>query len=899
MSTAASFGTTSPATTRVPTLNQPRNYTTPVSSAWGAVAAVPPQVESSLPQTWSTAAEGVIGSGSPAVVVAFNVTTPYTYDTPVRATATYIVPTYALRLSFLAAYTVRVVLVRTSGPSIRNVRAIAYGDSSLSFRNFALRSPNTTACANNAGNLSTTCNVASIAQDFAFDLFVNAPAYYDFPVVVTLHVRSSNAVAREAKLRFVREVRLDDPPLVLAASPPRGGKPAAVDPQRMPTADWPRAANATPAAPFTPVPNAPAQPPAANFALAGIFGGDGVSCGSELTVLLITTIVCIIVAAVWLVRAAFVRTSDRSAVNKAPAATRSQLKVLATTHGYLGALAPCHVFCGVEHTALLYAHLLALYCVCALFVNSFGDVVIAGGWGRIALAGFATASAAGLAPLLNRAFVTYSIVDKRALRATTDSDAHDPRDLSNFGVQGDGGAVSGVKNVGVGKATVASLDAIGFEKPARVVASHGFVGVTGGPSTPDADDGGAVQGLFDIDAWDDANMATPHSQHPLSPSQVQLAGNTPSSAANNFGSSPPAASSPGASPPHTSQHASLQASSAPSTWASFGTTGGSTPSNGMLPAALSLQHHRHSTARHRMSRSNMSGEDLIAAACTAGPTPHSATTGAAGAAVPTNASLCTVPHEAGVTYLPPPTAASAGSSPQSKAVNGSMATARSTASDPSTAAHPEEMLERTTASGGAGGSAPETAVGGSTSSAPLSADGSAEAPIDVDVDVIEVDHDADGDATDEPSADGVFSRSVLDHVTVDARSYTLTGYAALVVVVVALITLLATATRDWCAPEHRAFWQLVGISVLLDVFGTQLAVGGLAIGFAWVAHNPEESDHDDVDAHELDNETEKEETAERAKSCWSLHGPRVELHPVHGQLRFVGVLESVSDCSEE
>jgi hypothetical protein len=138
------------------------------------------------------------------------------------------------------------------------------------------------------------------------------------------------------------------------------------------------------------------------------------------------------------------------------------------------------------------------------------------------------------------------------------------------------------------------------------------------------------------------------------------------------------------------------------------------------------------------------------------------------------------------------------------------------------------------------------------------------------------------------------ARHPQTHVVVDCRSYRAIGLGSAAVLGGLCLVLFIDAASGWCQPERARFNTALGMGVAMDVLAIQPALGLLALAFEWLAD-------DSADEDEQDDDDEAGLTAEeiaQRKAPWYAKR-RFELHPVHGQWRFVGLLAGVPDVERD
>jgi hypothetical protein len=121
-------------------------------------------------------------------------------------------------------------------------------------------------------------------------------------------------------------------------------------------------------------------------------------------------------------------------------------------------------------------------------------------------------------------------------------------------------------------------------------------------------------------------------------------------------------------------------------------------------------------------------------------------------------------------------------------------------------------------------------------------------------------------------------RDPRDCVEVDARKFTIAGYAGSLLTCIALALIVADNIKSWCDSEYSAFWHIIAVAVVSDLVVIQPLCVALTYAWRWLVH----------DAGEDEGFDEEDE---------SMVGKHIihELHPIHGQWRYEGALMSQFD----
>ena len=87
-------------------------------------------------------------------------------------------------------------------------------------------------------------------------------------------------------------------------------------------------------------------------------------------------------------------------------------------------------------------------------------------------------------------------------------------------------------------------------------------------------------------------------------------------------------------------------------------------------------------------------------------------------------------------------------------------------------------------------------------------------------------------------------------------------------------------TAPWCAPEHATFLRVLLFAIVIDAVPMQTGVALIAVTESWV-----NADDADTDSSAADDSDDEHPTRTASLCCGGL---QVDLHPVHGQWRYVG-----------
>jgi hypothetical protein len=96
---------------------------------------------------------------------------------------------------------------------------------------------------------------------------------------------------------------------------------------------------------------------------------------------------------------------------------------------------------------------------------------------------------------------------------------------------------------------------------------------------------------------------------------------------------------------------------------------------------------------------------------------------------------------------------------------------------------------------------------------------------------------------------------------------------------VALALVVADNVKSWCDAEFVVFWRIIAAAVIGDVLVIQPLYVALTFAWRWLVND---SSEDDGDSDDTDD----------AKSCGHIVH---ELHPIHGQWRYEGLLPLPAD----
>jgi hypothetical protein len=404
---------------------------------------------------------------------------------PVRHTRSalrtvYAIPTYSIFVEARPPFGLRLYVSVEHGLSASNVTLLVYPDEGLSQRAYAVRSPNTTACVYVAENVTTVCRTARIGVSAAtpvapvattggaavlqatwvIDLLATPESYFSGDVVARVHVRGADIEGREVVLRLSPTQPTSSPVVVASTGP--GGTP--LEPYRHPKSGVPSTApDGSPISPkldpSQPPPSAPGGAPGSVIAttnpadvprngqsfgtavLRGVFAltpSDDCTGNAVQPVSLI--ILLFIVAAIGRTayslyrRRTVAQAEDQTRTEDAPTAA-----ALLRDHAYIGAVWPCHHFCGVTHAAQLFVHVLMLYLACALLLASQESLVYSTAAGAATsadsawLALLAALVVALLQPVFTAPYSLNRVIDERPVVGMLCGSVADKQDLTKFG----------------------------------------------------------------------------------------------------------------------------------------------------------------------------------------------------------------------------------------------------------------------------------------------------------------------------------------------------------------------------------------------------------------------------------------------------------------------------------
>jgi hypothetical protein len=121
-------------------------------------------------------------------------------------------------------------------------------------------------------------------------------------------------------------------------------------------------------------------------------------------------------------------------------------------------------------------------------------------------------------------------------------------------------------------------------------------------------------------------------------------------------------------------------------------------------------------------------------------------------------------------------------------------------------------------------------------------------------------------------------RDVRECVRVECRSYQWLGHLLCLCLVVGLTLSIAQATGSWCDPEFATFWNLVIATFAVDFAVMQPVFVAAVYLSRWLVQEPDDDD---------DEENVEENVSGTGGVCGHQR-VRHDLHPIHGQWRYVG-----------
>jgi hypothetical protein len=371
-------------------------------------------------------------------------------------THTYTHATYQLAVARTTAHAVRVTLTHHSGGAVARLRALAFTDS-ISGVPFSAKSRDA-ACANDARNASVGCARASLApaarrladaQQWQFDLYVATPGYFRRDVVVALHVVTKNSLWMDVSLLLTRDPASTKPVLHTPGTTPGG---AGLTPDAGASAGTPQPAATVPAADET---------VSSQAALSAVFSLDGGCRTPKFPVLPAIVVAFLVLLAI---RIAHYVARRKQPVDVIATVDVSPLRGLLAQHAWLGAIAPCHRYCGPLHAVLLLVHVLIVVVVCAALLSAWS--ALASTSDALVLCAFALVgctAAAAARPVVGALFDMYGIVDARVQQHIARDWRNDYNDLVDHGVH------LGGTGVGVSCGTFTDIVAIDFVTEAELL----------------------------------------------------------------------------------------------------------------------------------------------------------------------------------------------------------------------------------------------------------------------------------------------------------------------------------------------------------------------------------------------------------------------------------------------
>jgi hypothetical protein len=373
----------------------------PTPSQSGSVTSLLPATSTAMPST------AVLPATTVAVAATGSVAASAAPVATLAAASRQLAADAAVAEGYAATVTVTVV----NGTTASALTAVAYTDVAGSAVPYTTVSSDAR-CDNRTANHSVACSTA--ATPWTFSLRAAAPRYARRPVFVRVHVFASDAVACDIRVR-------------LTATPTNGTV----------------AGDATPADDVV----------SANTALRSVFSLSGGCSRVKTPVLLIT---CVIFLLAFAARVALaLRPVSRDAA-LAEEAIRTEdttpLASLPRQHLWVGAVAPCHRFCGPVHTALLFAHVLTMMAVVSSLLTAF-HALAADAAVRMCFGLFAATVSTCVVAVLD---VPFRWSAKVAATAPYFGASYRPQDLELFGVRR-------VAAVGVKPATMRNLPLVANE----------------------------------------------------------------------------------------------------------------------------------------------------------------------------------------------------------------------------------------------------------------------------------------------------------------------------------------------------------------------------------------------------------------------------------------------------